>query len=231
MFNFFSHQTESNSVPDPDPLFATEKELILNVIEHATITSEIYKEHSLPEWKAQYPKRRGHVFLYDVWEEDRTIIGEWAKTSDDEEILRAIYDTHRTGFVLAIIAEIIYPELYLNVHLPDDLIDCYIDSSSFLRETLSKESDRLHDMLKVGFNSTVNEKIQRRIDEIVTIKRKKKEDKTKDKLKAFLITAAATQSVLTGNSIDDVVEASITEDVDDDVLDYMNKLIERLGRN
>jgi len=30
---------------------------------------------------------------------------------------------------------------------------------------------------------------------------------------------------LTGKSIDDVVEASITEDVDDDVLDYMNKLL------
>ena len=29
MFNFFSDQTESNSVPDPEPLFATEKELIL----------------------------------------------------------------------------------------------------------------------------------------------------------------------------------------------------------
>ena len=48
---------------------------------------------------------------------------------------------------------------------------------------------------------------------------------TKDKLKAFLITASATKSVLTGNSIDDVVDASITEDVDDDVLDYMNKLL------
>ena len=224
MFNFFSHQTESNSVPDPDPLFATEKELILYVIKEATITSEIYKEHSLPEWKAQYSKRRGHVFLYDVWKEDRTIIGEWAKTSDDEEILRAIYDTHRTGFVLVYISEIIYPKLYLNVNLPDDLIDCYINSPIFLREDLSKESDRLHDMLKVGFNSTLNEKIQSRIDEIVAIKRKKKEDKTKDKLKAFLITASATKSVLTGNAIDDVVDASINDTVNDDVLDYMNKL-------
>ena len=224
MFNFFSHQTESNSVPDPDPLFATEKELILYVIKEATITSEIYKEHSLPEWKAQYSKRRGHVFLYDVWREDRTIIGEWAKTSDDEEILRAIYENRRSGFLYTKDEIYCHPELYLNVHLPDDLIDCYIDSSSFLRETLSEESDRLHDMLKVGFNSTLNEKIQSRIDEIVAIKRKKKEDKTKDKLKAFLITAAATKSVLTGNAIDDVVDASINDTVNDDVLDYMNKL-------
>lgn len=223
MFNFFSHQTES---PESiDPLFATEKELILNVIEHATITSEIYKEHSLPEWKAQYSIKQGRIFQYNVWEDDQQLICELAKTSDDEEILRAIYDTHRTGFVLAFISEIIYPKLYLNVNLPDDLIDCYINSAFFLRETLSEESDRLHDMLKVGFNSTVNEKIQRLIDEIVIIKRKKKEDKTKDKLKAFLITASATKSVLTGKSIDDVVEASITEDVDDDVLDYMNKLL------
>lgn len=226
MFNFFSHQTESPESPESiEPLFATEKELILNVIEHATITSEIYKEHSLPEWKEQYPKRRGHVFSYDVWKEDRTIIGEWAKTSDDEEILRAIYENRRSGFLYTKDENICHPELYLNVHLPDDLIDCYINSAFFLRETLSEESDRLHDMLKVGFNSTVNEKIQRLIDEIVIIKRKKKEDKTKDKLKAFLITASATKSVLTGKSIDDVVEASITEDVDDDVLDYMNKLL------
>ena len=224
MFNFFSHQTESNSVPDPDPLFATEKELILYVIKEATINSEIYKEHSLPEWKAQYSKRRGHVFSYDVWREDRTIIGEWAKTSDDEEILRAIYDTHRTGFLYMNDENIFHPKLYLNVHLPDDLIDCYIDSSSFLRETLSEEFLRLHDMLKVGFNSTLNEKIQSRIDEIVAIKRKKKEDKTKDKLKAFLITAAATKSVLTGNAIDDVVDASINDTVNDEVLEYMTKL-------
>ena len=223
MFNIFSNQTES---PESiDPLFATEKELILYVIKEATTTSEIYKEHSLPEWKAQYPVQYGCIHPYNVWEKDYKLICELAKTSDDEEILRAIYDNCRSGFFLFYIGQMQYPELYLNVHLPDDLIDCYIDSSSFLRETLSEESDRLHDMLKVGFNSTVNEKIQSRIDEIVAIKRKKKEDKTKDKLKAFLITASATKSVLTGNAIDDVVEASITEDVDDDVLDYMNKLL------
>ena len=221
MFNFFSNPTES---PDPDPLFATEKELILSVIRCTTTTSKIYKEHSLPEWKAQYSIKQGRIHAYNVWENDQQLICELAKTSDDEEILRAIYDTHRDGFFLLYIGQMQYPELYLNVHLPDDLIDCYIDSSSFLRETLSEESDRLHDMLKVGFNSTVNEKIQSRIDEIVIIKRKNKEDKTKDKLKAFLITASATKSVLTGNSIDDVVEDSITEDVDDKVLDYMNKL-------
>jgi hypothetical protein len=226
MFNFFFHQTESNSVPvpDPDPLFATEKELILNVIKEATINSEIYKEHSLPEWKAQYPERRGPVFSYDVWREDRTIIGEWAKTSDDEEILRAIYENRRSGFLYMNDENYCHPKLYLNVHLPDDLIDCYINSPIFLRETLSEEFLRLHDMSKVGFNSTLNEKIQSRIDEIVAIKRKKKEDKTKDKLKAFLITASATKSVLTGNAIDDVVDASINDTVNDDVLDYMNKL-------
>lgn len=229
MFNFFSNQTESNSVPDP--LFATEKELILDVIEHATSHSKTYAKHALDEWKAQYSIKHGRIHPYNVWEDDQRLICELVKTSDDEEILRAIYDTHRTGFVLAFISEIIYPKLYLNVNLPDDLIDCYINSPIFLREDLSEESYRLKSMLKVGFNSTVNEKIQRRIDEIVTIKRKKKENKTKDKLKAFLITAAATKSVLTGKSIDDVVDASITEDVDDDVLDYMNKLIERLGRN
>ncbi len=222
MFNFFSHQTES---PESiDPLFATEKELILDVIEHATSHSKTYAKHALDEWKAQYSIKQGRIHAYNVWENDQQLICELVKTSDDEEILRAIYDTHRTGFVLAFISEIIYPKLYLNVNLPDDLIDCYINSPIFLREDLSKESDRLYDMLKVGFNSTVNEKIQSRIDEIVTIKRKNKEDKTKDKLKAFLITASATKSVLTGNSIDDVVEASINDTVNDEVLDYMTKL-------
>ena len=57
--------------------------------------------------------------------------------------------------------------------------------------------------------------------------RRKKEDKTKQKLTAFLTTAAATKSVLTGNSIDDVVEQTITSDVDDAVLDYMNKLFDK----
>ena len=226
MFNIFSNQTKSNS--DPEPLFATEKELILDVIEHATITSKIYNEHALPEWKAQYSITHGRIHPYNVWEDDDSLILELAKTSDDEEILRAIYDTHRTGFVLAYIGEIIYPELYLNINLPDGMIDCYINSPIFLREDLSKESGRLKRMLKVGFNSTVNEKIQRRIDEIVIIKRKKKEDKTKNKLKAFLITAAVTKSVMAGNSIDDVVDASITEDVDDKVLDYMNKLLSKV---
>ena len=224
MFNFFSHQTESNSVPDPDPLFATEKELILYVIKEATITSKIYKEHSLPEWKAQYSIKQRRIHPYNVWENDQRLICELAKTSDDEEILRAIYDTHRTGFALVYISGIIYPRLYLNVNLPDDLIDCYINSPIFLRETLSEEFLRLHDTLKVGFNSSVNERIQRRIDEIVTIKRKKKEDKTKNKLKAFLITASATKSVLSGNSIDDVVDASINDTVNDEVLEYMTKL-------
>ena len=166
-------------------------------------------------------ERIGDNIFKPLLENNKTI----RETSDDEEILRAIYDTHRTGFFLLYIGEMQYPKLYLNVNLPDDLIDCYINSAFFLIEDLSEKSDRLKSMLKVGFNSTVNEKIQRLIDEIVIIKRKKKEDKTKDKLKAFLITASATQSVLKGNFVDDVVDASITEDVDDDVLDYMNKLL------
>ena len=223
MFNFFSNQTQSPKSTEPE--FATEKELIMYVIEHATSHSKTYDKHALGEWKAQYSIKQGRIHPYNVWEDDQQLICELAKTSDDEEILLAIYNTHRTGFVLSYIGQAIYPELYLNINLPDDLIDCYINSAFFLLgEGLSKESYRLQEMLKVGFNSTVNEKIQRRIDEIVIIKRKKKEDKTKDKLKAFLITASATKSVLTGNSIDDVVDASITEDVDDDVLDYMNEL-------
>ena len=215
MFNFFSQQ---------DPLFATEKELILSVIESVTSTSTKYKEHALDEWKAQYPRKKGYVYLYDVWDKDYQLICELAETSDDEEILRAIYDTHRDGFLLLCIGQMQYPELYLNVHFPDDLIDCYINSPIFLREDLSEESNRLNRMLKVGFSSNVNERIQSRIDEIVIIKRKRKEDKTKNKLKAYLITAAATKSVFTGNSIDDVIEASINDNVDDQVLDYMNKL-------
>ena len=58
-------------------------------------------------------------------------------------------------------------------------------------------------------------------------KREEKEDETKKKLTAFLTTAAATKSVLTGNSIDDVVEQTITSDIDDAVLDYMNTLFDK----
>ena len=58
-------------------------------------------------------------------------------------------------------------------------------------------------------------------------KREEKEDETKKKLTAFLTTAAATKSVLTGNSIDDVVEQTITSDIDDTVLDYMNTLFDK----
>ena len=69
-------------------------------------------------------------------------------------------------------------------------------------------------------NSIINNHINR----LIAIKRKKKEDKIKNKLSAFLITAAATKSVLTGNSVGDVVEATITEDTDEQVLDCMDKL-------
>ena len=216
MFNFLFKQTP--------PLFATEKELILHVIRFATGASKIYNRHALPEWKAQYSRKEGYMFSHRVLDSDYKLICELAKTSDDEEILRAIYDTHRDGFLSLYIGHIRYPKLYLNVHLPDDLIYYYINSAYCLIEDLSEEGKRLNRMLKVGFSSVVNEKIQRRIDEIVIIKRKKKEDKTKDKLKAYLITAAATKSVFTGNSIDDVIEASINDNVDDQVLDYMNKL-------
>jgi len=222
MFNFLSNQTKSPE--SPDPLFATEKELILHVIEHATIGSRMYSKHALPEWKAQYTNKQGYLSSIYVCEDDRTIIGEWAETSDDEEILRAIYRNHRAGSMLLHV-QIMCPKLYLNANLPDGLIECYINSPSFIIENLSEERDRLQSMLKVGFDSSVNERIQGRIDEIVVIKRKKKEDKTKNNLKAFLITASATKSVLSGNSIDDVVEATINDTVNDEVLEYMTKLL------
>ena len=225
MFNFLSNQTKSPESPDPfNFLFATEKKLILHVIEHATIGSQMYSKHALPEWKAQYTNKQGYLSSIYVCEDDRTIIGEWAETSDDEEILRAIYRNHRAGSMLLHV-QIMCPKLYLNANLPDGLIECYINSPSFIIENLSEERDRLQSMLKVGFDSSVNERIQGRIDEIVVIKRKKKEDKTKNNLKAFLITASATKSVLSGNSIDDVVDASINDTVNDEVLEYMTKLL------
>ena len=218
MFNFLFTQTES---PDSSP-FATEKELILYVIKHAPAGSKQYSKYALLEWKEQYPKKKGYSgsYYYD-WEYDQALIFELAETSDDEEILRAIYRNHRVGYL----GTTIYPKLYLNANLPDGMIECYINSPSFLRENLSEERDRLQSMLKVGFDSSVNERIQGRIDEIVVIKRKKKEDKTKNNLKAFLITASATKSVLSGNSIDDVVDASINDTVNDEVLEYMTKLL------
>ena len=227
MFNFFSNQTSLPEPVSPDPVFVTEKELLLYVIENEIdpYGSKTYSKHALPEWKAQYSKKKDYVNRSAVWEKDRDLILELAKTSDDKEILRAIYDNHRDGFLLMYISDRLYPELYLNVNLPDDLVDNYINSPFFPGEASCYGNYRLSRMLKVGFNSTLNTKIQKRIDGIDSEERKKKADKTKNKLKAFLITTSAANSVLKGKSIDDVVADSITEDVDEDVLNYINKLL------
>ena len=201
--------------------FKTEKELILHIIEnYSNISfSQLYDRVARKEWKEKY---HDDSAKYQVYRWDNWLMRDLAIFSDDEDIIRALHAIRYAKILRSDSNRKL--SIFVNVNLPDDLIDCYINSPIFLREDLSKESDRLYDMLKVGFNSTVNEKIQSRIDEIVTIKRKNKEDKTKDKLKAFLITASATKSVLTGNAIDDVVEASINDTVNDEVLDYMNKL-------
>jgi hypothetical protein len=140
-----------------------------------------------------------------------------ARTSDDEDIIRALYTIRRSR----LLSDYHHLSMSENKNLPNDIF-------KYCLYGLDEDIKQLTRMSKVKYKingENKNTMITNRINKLIAIKRKKKEDKTKNNLKAFLITAAATKSVLTGKSIDDIVEATITEDVDEQVLDYMNKLL------
>tara|TARA_B100000035_G_scaffold50371_1_gene38948 strand:- start:189 stop:827 length:639 start_codon:yes stop_codon:yes gene_type:complete len=201
--------------------FETEKELILYVIENCDKSySEIYKKYAKREWKSNPKYHRGSCYpeyTYDAW------IMEWfSNNSDDLEIIEALWKKYKYGNTCWTKAQFELP-FVKNVNLTDDLIrsvySYYLPMNRAIQEMqkveykyISKETKELID----NYCLFVEQK-----------KRKKKEDRTKKKLTAFLTTAAATKSVLTGNSIDNVVEQTITSDVDDAVLDYMNKLFDK----
>ena len=209
--------------PDPMP-FETEKELILYMIDKSygffklSNHSKIYDKKATREWKnnSKYfsiEYSRGACFC--AW--DSAKCEYLAQYCDDEDILRPLFESDKITYE----REITYG--LGNVNLPDDII-------IRLCKKYHLDLKILERIQKVEYKYITEEtkaKIAATIVECKEKMRKKKEDKTKKKLTAFLTTAAATKSVLTGNSIDDVVEQTITSDVDDAVLDYMNKLFDK----
>ena len=209
MFNFFSN-------------FKTEKELILHIIENylTETTSQFYDRVARKEWKEKYYE---NGTPYQIYRWDNWFMKHLAQTSDDEDIIRALHEIRyssilRLGFRGSSHNSFSMSE---NKNLPDDIFGYYLMYHD-------DDINKLTRMSKVEYEingEKKNRMINSAIDYLIAKKRKKKEDKTKDKLRAFLITTNATKSVLTGKSIDDVVEETINEDVDAQVLDYMNKLL------
>lgn len=198
--------------------FKTEKELILHIIENYSNKpfSQLYDRVARKEWKEKY---HDDSVDYQVYRWDNWLMRDLAIFSDDEDIIRALH-TIRYAKILRSDSNRKL-SIFVNVNLPDDIFEDYLIINDDDIEQLTR-------MSKVKYKINGEERnrlINSMITDLISLERKKKEDKTKDKLKAFLITASATKSVLTGNSIDDVVEASITEDTDERVLDYMNKLL------
>jgi len=196
--------------------FKTEKELILHIIDRYSSESltQAYDMFARKEWKEKYYKncRKHQVYAWDSW-----LMGYLAQTSDDEDIIRALFGIRRSE----ILSDSCYLPMLVNKNIPDDIFDsCLFYHSDDIKQ--------LKRMLRVEYKingEKRNRMINSVIEHLISVERKKEEDKTKNKLRAFLITAAATKSVLTGKSIDDVVEETITEDTDEQVLDYMNKLL------
>jgi len=216
----FNKIWDQSSVSKEKP-WSTEKELILHMIDESygfgsLNNSEIYHENALEEWKNNskyFDTEYSMGISYRSW--DSAKLEYLAEHCDDEDILRAVFESDK-------IVEISKP-FVKNVNLPDDVI-------IGLCEKYSWNEDILKQMQRVEYKYITEETKAKIAATIVKLKekmRKGKEDRTKQKLTAFLTTAAATKSVLTGNSIDDVVEQTITSDVDDVVLDYMNKLFDK----
>ena len=198
--------------------FKTEKELILHIIEKCSSqsTSQLYDRVARKEWKK---KHYDDSTKYQVYRWDNWLMRDLAIFSDDEDIIRALH-TIRDAKILRSDSNRI-ASIFVNKNIPDDIFEYYLIYNDDDIKQLTRMSTVEYKINGDKRNRIINSMI----NDLISLKRKKKEDKTKNKLKAFLITAAATQSVLTGKSIDDVVDASITEDVDNDVLDYMNKLL------
>ena len=204
--------------------FETEKELILYMIDKcygfssSSKHSIIYDAYAPKEWKndSQYfslEYSRGISF----YARDSVKCQYLARHCDDKDILRSLFESDK----LPDDREIMYG--LVNVNLPDDIIIRLCEKYYLVLEVLEG-------MQKVEYKYITEEtkaKIAATIVECKEKIREEKEDETKKKLTAFLTTAAATKSVLTGNSIDDVVEQTVTSDVDDAVLDYMNTLFDK----
>ena len=216
---------DQSNLPEKKQQWSTEKELILYMIDKSygfgaySDNSEIYKESAPEEW-------RNNSKYFDIPHSKSISFRGWdcikleylADHCDDEDILRALFESGKVK------DESFLDRRFIgNVNLPDDII-IGLCEKHFWNEFILKQ------MQKVEYKHITEEtkaKIAATIVERKEKIREEKEDETKKKLTAFLTTAAATKSVLTGNSIDDVVEQTITSDIDDTVLDYMNTLFDK----
>ena len=223
----FNKIWDQSNLPEKKQQWSTEKELILLAIEkydNQDNRSKFYYDNASDEWKVN-----SDYISFDHYDhggrfarDDDRIFQHLAANCADEDILRALFNRNEVD---KIIDSRFYPFSHFleNPNLPADIIDKLCEKYSCCSYTIRK-------IPTVGYKYISDEtkaKIDARIAEWDAEIRKKKEDKTKQKLTAFLTTAAATKSVLTGSSIDDVVEQTITSDVDDAVLDYMNRLFNK----
>jgi hypothetical protein len=221
MFNKIWDQSSDSK----EKQWSTEKELILYMIDKSygfracSHHSGIYDKYAPEEWKnnSQYfDTKHSKGISFRSW--DCAKLEYLADHCDDADILHALFESDKVedeSFLMRYFID--------NVNLPDDIIIKLCEKHRSCSYTLEK-------MQMVEYKY-ITEETKAKIDaayvEHQAEIRKEKEEKTKQKLTAFLTTAAATKSVLTGNSIDDVVEQTITSDVDDAVLDYMNKLFDK----
>lgn len=198
--------------------FKTEKELILHIIEKCSSqsTSQLYDRFARKEWKEKY---REDGIPYQVYRWDNWLMGDLIVFSDDEDIIRALHKIRHSRILRSDSLRV--RSMSVNKNIPDDIFEYYLNRND-------DDIKQLTRMSKVEYKingEKRNRMITSVIGHLISKERKKKEDETKDKLRAFLITTDATKSVLTGKSIDDVVEETITEDTDEQVLYYMNKLL------
>ena len=223
MFNKIWDQSSSSS--EPLCPFSTEKELILYVIEIYDDSkdpySKIYDKIAPTKWKENsfyFDLRHSNPlikpYIHCTW--DLSKFKYLAHICDDEDILRALYESGH-----------IYPSYFVpNKNLPDDIISKLCEYYRFGGLNVLKNMKRNFVKYKYIIEET-KAKIDNFIVEFESRIRKEKEDKTKQKLSAFLTTAAATKMVLSGYSVDEAVNQTITSDIDDAVLDYMNQLFDK----
>ena len=210
--------------------FSTEKELILLVIDRcygtrydvsilSSTISKLYHDNAPEEWKRNskyFDIEYSMGLSYRSW--DSSKLQYLADHCDDEDILRALFKSGKVE------DESFLSRYFIgNVNLPDDIIIKLCEKHRSCGYTLEKMQETEYKYISEETRAKIDAAYVEYQEKI----RKEKEDETKQKLTAFLTTAAATKSVLTGSSIDDVVEQTITSDVDDAVLNYMNKLFDK----
>lgn len=222
----FNKIWDQSNLPEKKMPTTTEKEVIFYVIEKYDGDKDKYKYSTLYYDKWHKESEYGIKYVQKSYPlssnlDDLEVFKQLAENCSDEDIIRALFERD-------ILEESLWEGVPFlrNVNIPDDIIARIYEA----RDSHSHREVFVRYMQKTEYKYITEEtkaKIDAAVAEYDAANRKWKEDKTKQKLTAFLTTAAATKSVLTGNSIDDVVEQTITSDVDDTVLDYMNKLFDK----